>query len=120
MNERRVYEIKDGVMTLLPSDPIEIIEHVCTERVGCLRFTPHNEMREYEEKISQSKHAKKFCLYEYRLDAGLSVRCISEILGISKATYHNIESGTSYPQLPLALKMAKLFGTSVEELFVVK
>lgn len=120
MNERRVYEIKDGVMTLLPSDPMAIIEHACTERVGSLRFTPHNEMREYEEKISQSKHERKIFLSEYRLAAGLSVRFIAEILGISKVTYHNIESGVSYPQLPLALKIAKLFDTSVEELFVVK
>ena len=120
MNERQVYVIANGVMAPAPDDPIDQIEDICIERVGALRFTPHNEMREYEEKISQSKHAIKTILCEYREAAGLNVSFIAKILGISPNGYHNIESGVSYPQLPLALKIAKLFDSSVEELFVVE
>jgi putative transcriptional regulator len=42
---------------------------------------------------------------------------LAEKLGVSRQTVHAIESGKYVPSTVLALKMAKVFGLPVEELF---
>lgn len=41
-------------------------------------------------------------------------------IGVSRQTVHAIESGKYVPSTVLALKMAKLFGVSVEALFLLE
>lgn len=38
-------------------------------------------------------------------------------LGVSRQTVNSIEKGRYYPSLPLAFKLAGLFGQSIEEVF---
>lgn len=42
---------------------------------------------------------------------------LAEAIGVSRQTINAIESGRFVPSTMLALKMARLFGKSVEELF---
>jgi len=42
---------------------------------------------------------------------------LAEALGVSRQTINAIETGRYDPSLPLAFKMAKLFGCSIEEIF---
>ena len=41
---------------------------------------------------------------------------MSEFLGISQPTYAQYETGSKAPNVYTAVKLAKLFGTTVEEL----
>lgn len=59
----------------------------------------------------------KNCLAEIRKQKGLSQNELSEILNVSRQTIISIEKGKYNPSLPLALKIAKLFNTHVENLF---
>lgn len=42
---------------------------------------------------------------------------LAEKLGVSRQTINAIETGKYDPSLPLAFKMARLFGQSIEEIF---
>ena len=42
---------------------------------------------------------------------------LADALAVSRQTVNAIETGKYDPSLPLALKMAKLFGQSVESIF---
>lgn len=42
---------------------------------------------------------------------------LAEELGVSRQTVHAIENGKFNPSVKLALKMARLFGCQVEDLF---
>jgi putative transcriptional regulator len=42
---------------------------------------------------------------------------LAEQLGVSRQTVNAIETGKYDPSLPLAFKMARLFETSIEEIF---
>ncbi len=42
---------------------------------------------------------------------------LAEALAVSRQTVNAIETGKYDPSLPLALKMAKLFGEAVESIF---
>ncbi|MCM3714494.1 helix-turn-helix transcriptional regulator [Alkalihalobacillus oceani] len=53
----------------------------------------------------------------YRKQNGYSQDKLAEKLGVSRQTIISIEKGKYNPSLPLALVMAKLFNTSVEEIF---
>jgi putative transcriptional regulator len=48
---------------------------------------------------------------------GLSQGALAEKLGVSRQTVNSIETGRYTPSLPLALRMARFFGTTVEEMF---
>lgn len=48
---------------------------------------------------------------------GWSQGDLAAAAGVSRQTINAIENGRFLPSLPLALKLARLFGTSVEELF---
>lgn len=55
-----------------------------------------------------------------RARLGLTQSQLAERLGVSRQTVHAIESGKYVPSTVLALKMAKLFGTPVETLFLLE
>lgn len=52
-----------------------------------------------------------------REERGLSQAALGEQLGVSRQTINSIETGKYDPSLPLAIKIARLFGAAVEEIF---
>jgi len=48
---------------------------------------------------------------------GLSQRRLGELLGVSRQTINSIETGRYDPSLPLAIAIARYFGSTVEEIF---
>ncbi len=57
---------------------------------------------------------------ERRLGRGLSQAGLAVALGVSRQTVNSIETGRYIPSLPLAVGLARFFGTTVEELFDVE
>lgn len=51
-----------------------------------------------------------------RINVGLTQNEASKALGISKGTLSAYESGKTIPKLDVAIKMAKLYGCSMEDL----
>lgn len=49
--------------------------------------------------------------------AGLSQATLGSALGVSRQTVNSIETGRYDPSLTLAVKIARHFGTTVEEMF---
>lgn len=52
-----------------------------------------------------------------RAERGWSQADLGRELGVSRQTVNAIETGRYDPSLPLALKMAKVFGAKIEEIF---
>ncbi len=52
-----------------------------------------------------------------RAEARLTQQQLAEAAGVSRQTINAIESGKFVPSTVLALKMARIFGKSVEEIF---
>ncbi len=55
---------------------------------------------------------------ELRGEQGWSQADLAERLDVSRQTVNAIETGKYDPSLPLAFKIAKLFGASIETIFV--
>ncbi|MBZ2198579.1 helix-turn-helix transcriptional regulator [Occultella gossypii] len=56
-------------------------------------------------------------LTERRAERGWSQAELAERLGVSRQTIISIEKGRFDPSLPLAFRLAREFGTSIEDLF---
>ncbi|MBR9678587.1 MAG: helix-turn-helix transcriptional regulator [Nanoarchaeota archaeon] len=56
-------------------------------------------------------------LKEFRVKKGLSQKALGDKVGVSRQTIISIEQNRYVPSLPLALKLSKLFGCRVEDLF---
>ena len=56
-------------------------------------------------------------LRELRASKAWSQGELASRLGVSRQTINAIETGKYDPSLPLALKIARLFGRSVEDIF---
>ena len=54
---------------------------------------------------------------ERRLARGLSQAQLAVALDVSRQTINSIETGRYVPSLPLALRLARFFQTTVEEMF---
>ncbi|MBE6298254.1 MAG: helix-turn-helix transcriptional regulator [Bacteroidales bacterium] len=52
-----------------------------------------------------------------RAEQGLTQQQLAEAAGVSRQTINAIESGKFVPSTVLALKMARIFGCKVEEIF---
>lgn len=52
-----------------------------------------------------------------RAEARMTQQQLAEAAGVSRQTINAIESGKFVPSTVLALKMAKIFGKSVEDIF---
>jgi len=52
-----------------------------------------------------------------RVDNGLTQGALGEAMGVSRQTINAIETERYTPSLPLALALARYFGTTVEEMF---
>jgi putative transcriptional regulator len=59
----------------------------------------------------------KNCLRDLRAQRGWSQADLAERLGVSRQSVNAIETGRFDPSLPLAFKLAKLFGRRVEQIF---
>ena len=55
---------------------------------------------------------------ELRVGKSLSQGDLAQHLGVSRQTVNAIETERYTPSLPLAIALARYFGTSVEELFI--
>lgn len=53
-----------------------------------------------------------------RAEAGLSQGELARLLGVSRQTVNAVETDKYDPSLPLALRMAKIFGVAVDEIFL--
>lgn len=56
-------------------------------------------------------------LKEYREAKGLKQTDLAELVGVRRETIVNLEKGKYNPSLKLAMDIAKVFHTTVEELF---
>ena len=56
-------------------------------------------------------------LRQRRTDAGLSQSELGGRLGVSRQTINALETGRYLPSLPLALNLARFFGSAVEDIF---
>lgn len=54
---------------------------------------------------------------DFRNERGWSQERLAEAVGVSRQTIHAIESDKYDPMLPLAFRIARAFGKSVEEVF---
>ena len=54
---------------------------------------------------------------ELRTAKGLSQQRLGQDLGVSRQTINAIEQGRYDPSLPLAIRLARYFGRTVEEVF---
>lgn len=59
----------------------------------------------------------KNLLKELRGERDWSQADLAEELGVSRQTVNAIETGKYDPSLPLAFRIAKLFGKKIEEIF---
>ena len=55
---------------------------------------------------------------EFRKNQKLTQEELAQLIGISRQAINAIEKEKFYPSLPTAFKMAKLFKTSIEKLFL--
>lgn len=56
-------------------------------------------------------------LKEYRAKTGMKQGELAELAGVRRETIIRLEKGQYNPSLKLAMDIAKIFGTTVEELF---
>lgn len=54
---------------------------------------------------------------EERRQRDMSQAEFAEVLGVSRQTVISIENGRYLPSLPLAFRIAKVFGTTIENVF---
>ena len=57
---------------------------------------------------------------EIRSERGMKQEELAKALGVSRQTISSLENGRYNPSIGLAYKVAKFFGTSIEEVFVFK
>lgn len=67
--------------------------------------------------MSSNLDVMKNHLRDQRARRGLSQADVAARLGVSRQTVIAIEGGRYSPSLPLAFRIARLFGQSVEEMF---
>lgn len=58
------------------------------------------------------------CLRELRDERGWSQARLAEALAVSRQTVNALETGKYDPSLPLAFRIARLFGLPIEAIFI--
>jgi len=56
-------------------------------------------------------------LRELRQERDWSQGALADLLGVSRQTVNALETGRYDPSLPLAFKIARLFGETIEDVF---
>jgi putative transcriptional regulator len=72
--------------------------------------------------IAMKKHMREFIsntVHILRQEKGATQEDLAAVVGVSRQTIIAIERGNYTPSVMLALKIAKYFGTSVEEIFII-
>ncbi len=59
-------------------------------------------------------------VYKFRSRAGITQEDLAEVIGVTRQTIIAIEKGNYTPSVILALKIAKYFKKSLEEIFYIK
>jgi len=59
-------------------------------------------------------------VYELRIKSGITQEALAETIGVTRQTIIAIEKGNYTPSVILALKIAKFFKKSLEEIFSIK
>lgn len=57
---------------------------------------------------------KTLTLKAARVNAGLSVKAAAEAVGVTEDTMYRYESGKSSPKIGTAVKLAELYGVSID------
>lgn len=57
-------------------------------------------------------------LKDLRAERSWSQGHLAELLGVSRQTINALETGKYDPSLPLAFKIARLFETTIEQIFI--
>ena len=57
-------------------------------------------------------------LKDFRKRAGLTLRAVSERIGVPLTTYQSWERGVCYPPLDKAYMIAEIYGSTIEELWM--
>lgn len=57
------------------------------------------------------------CLRELRAERDLTQAALAEMVGVSRKTINTVENGVFVPSTTLALKIARVLGRPVEEIF---
>jgi putative transcriptional regulator len=60
----------------------------------------------------------KNCLEEMRKGRGLTQEQLADMLEVSRQTVSSLESGRYNPSIVLAMRIARLFDTTVENVFI--
>ncbi|MEH7525654.1 helix-turn-helix transcriptional regulator [Bacillus sp. JJ1503] len=55
-----------------------------------------------------------------RAEMNLTQEQLAELIGVTRKTINTIENGKFIPSTILAIKLARVFGVPVEELFILK
>lgn len=59
----------------------------------------------------------RIAVREVRKKAGMTQEDLARAMGVSRQTIISIERGRYIPSLPLALKLARFFGCSTDDMF---
>lgn len=57
--------------------------------------------------------------FRYRHD-GITQQALANAVGVTRVTIHSVETGKFVPSTLLALRLARFFGVSVDDLFYLK
>ena len=57
-------------------------------------------------------------LRSLRQDRAMTQQALADALGVSRQTVHSIEAGKYDPSLPLAFKIARMLGLTIEQVFI--
>lgn len=87
------------------------------KRGGRNEIASLQEIKDFDEHLEHTRHAKRTLLKACRESACLLLEEAANLVGLSKSGYVKIESGEDFPRLEIALRIAMLFNTTVEELF---
>lgn len=98
-------------------DEIQALERLYKRYYDELPFTPHDELEKYIEKLETASHSTHLKLKLLRESKKITIPDMARLLDMSKDGYFKIENGANDPKLKTAFKIAKLLGSTVDELF---
>ena len=90
-------------------------------QVSIYDVVPENGMKEFENDLKyQAVDAEYYSDAVYRAERRMTQQQLADAVGVSRQTVNAIESGRFIPSTVLALKVARLFGKPVEEVFLLE
>ena len=100
---------------MLEEDPL--IRSIGFALAAAVGYAPHHFQCLFTRGLGISPAAYGRALRARRAEHGLSQAELGKVLKVSRQTINAIETGRYLPSLPLAIALARHFGTSVEEMF---